>query len=64
MNLYEMIGSQMFRLDGELYYFRELKGDKAVCEKEDGTVVYLPAHLTPDEYRPSSFLQAFSFVIP
>ena len=62
--LYEMCPSQMFRIEGELYYFREIKGDKAVCEKEDGTIVYLSGNLIPDDYRPSRFERWFNRLSP
>jgi hypothetical protein len=50
----------MFRIDGDLYYFRELKGNKAICEKENGAICYLDACLVPDEYKPSIFSNIFS----
>ena len=51
MKIFDLFEGSSFRLDNGTYTIREFKGDMAVCEREDGRLVYLHGWEVTDEWR-------------
>ena len=54
-----------FNLDGKCHTIREFRNGMAVCEREDGSIVYLHGWEHADEWKPSrNLFSRLSFLVP
>ena len=65
MKIYDLFPGASFRLDGEVYTVRDFRNDMAVCEREDGRLVYLHGWEETETWEPRRGLfSRLSFLVP